>query len=646
MNHESKNGFEYVRPENNKPSWLRNRFDKVKADFETSVPNQQRHGSVKVKSGWKKAYSQRNLNGQSAKSNHNRFHNVYARTLVDTHTRRTVKVIQVWIPKGLIQSGPKKVFVAEESNKHWADSDSDYTSSSSSSSDNEQEEVNCLMANDSMEDEVFDFSSLEFTREELISALHEMVNEYRKLSQTFEEVKAENGSLKNSSGEPDNLKTEISKLKAENESLRMMSEELTFENYQLNSLVSSWTKSSVSLNKLNDSQKSINDKSGLGFNFDESCIRETSTQSNLEGGKFNEMNFVKSSMTHDMDESIEHNDQISEKMNHESEDCFEYVRPENNKPSWLRNRFVKVKAHFETSVPNQQRRGSMKVKSGWKKVHPQRNLNGQSVKSNHNRFHNVYARTLVDTHTRRTVKVIQTSHAAPRNLDTQRNNAPRDLMGNVEIIDLTNDNHVQEQISPGMQVAGSGTTITLDTMQTDPSIRHQISERASPRPAPPIVDLHAQHLARTTSSQRRPPRAQRPSTNQATAAQSGSPSGRPPRNDLHKAARPEARPGAQRSGHDARQARKLRPSLARQARDQRAQWRSLWRRRVRRCRAVDVRRYFGLLDLKFNVRYNYGNFVLIRSENHGSDTTVGIRITPPGEAAEEQKNMSGRRSIR
>ncbi|KZT76890.1 hypothetical protein F511_46086 [Dorcoceras hygrometricum] len=30
--------------------------------------------------------------------------------------------------------------------------------------------------------------------------------------------------------------------------------------------------------------------------------------------------------------------------------------------------------------------------------------------------------------------------------------------------------------------------------------------------------------------------------------------------------------------------------------------------------------------------------VLIRSENHGSDATVGIRITSPGEAAEEQKN--------
>ncbi|KZV22382.1 hypothetical protein F511_25895 [Dorcoceras hygrometricum] len=43
-----------------------------------------------------------------------------------------------------------------------------------------------------------------------------------------------------------------------------------------------------------------------------------------------------------------------------------------------------------------------------------------------------------------------------------------------------------------------------------------------------------------------------------------------PRNGLRKAARPEARPGARRIGHDARQACKLRPSLARQAHGQRA----------------------------------------------------------------------------
>ncbi|KZV21067.1 hypothetical protein F511_12094 [Dorcoceras hygrometricum] len=227
------------------------------------------------------------------------------------------------------------------------------------------------MANDFMEDEVFDFSNIEFTREDLISALHEMVDEYRKLSQTFEEVKAENKSLKNSSGEPsvsqlgesDSLKTELSKLKTEIESLRMKSEELTFENGQLNYL-------------------------------------------------------------------------ISGKMNHESKNGFEYVRPE-NKPSWLRNRIVKVKADFETSVPKQQRHGSVKVKSGWKKAYSQRNLNGQSAKSNHNRFHNVYARTLVDTHTRRTVKgQFQESegHNDDRRSAPSRTRSSRDEEEEVEVL--------------------------------------------------------------------------------------------------------------------------------------------------------------------------------------------------------------------
>ncbi|KZT76865.1 hypothetical protein F511_46110 [Dorcoceras hygrometricum] len=58
----------------------------------------------------------------------------------------------------------RKVLVAEESNKNWADTDSDSTSSSSSSSDSEQEEVHCLMADQTSDDEVFDFSNIEFTR--------------------------------------------------------------------------------------------------------------------------------------------------------------------------------------------------------------------------------------------------------------------------------------------------------------------------------------------------------------------------------------------------------------------------------------------------------------------------------------------------
>ncbi|KZV28546.1 delphilin-like [Dorcoceras hygrometricum] len=57
----------------------------------------------------------------------------------------------------------RKVLVAEESTKSWADSDSESSSSSSSSSDSEQEEVHCLMADHMDDDEVFDFSNVEFT---------------------------------------------------------------------------------------------------------------------------------------------------------------------------------------------------------------------------------------------------------------------------------------------------------------------------------------------------------------------------------------------------------------------------------------------------------------------------------------------------
>ncbi|KZV17474.1 hypothetical protein F511_12580 [Dorcoceras hygrometricum] len=122
----------------------------------------------------------------------------------------------------------RKVLVAEESTKSWADIDSESSSSSSSSRDSEQEEVHCLMADQTSDDEVFDFSNIEFTREDLVSALNDMVKEYRKLSHSFEEVKAENISLKSSSTESssdelediDSLKIELRKLTAENDLLR------------------------------------------------------------------------------------------------------------------------------------------------------------------------------------------------------------------------------------------------------------------------------------------------------------------------------------------------------------------------------------------------------------------------------------------
>ncbi|KZV40746.1 hypothetical protein F511_30689 [Dorcoceras hygrometricum] len=195
----------------------------------------------------------------------------------------------------------------QESTKSWADTDSESSSSSSSSSDSEQEEVHCIMADQTSDDEVFDFSNVEFTREDLVSALNEMVKEYRKLSHSFEEVKAENSDLKNSSAEPsafelgeaDSLKIELSKLTPENELLREESSELKAEIERLNELVSSWNQSSRSLHKLQESQKPANDRTGLGFNSSENSEGETSTLSQPVYDKCNKMSFVKANVIYD-----------------------------------------------------------------------------------------------------------------------------------------------------------------------------------------------------------------------------------------------------------------------------------------------------------------------------------------------------------
>ncbi|KZV49927.1 hypothetical protein F511_29169 [Dorcoceras hygrometricum] len=151
----------------------------------------------------------------------------------------------------------RKVLVAEESTKSWADSDSDTSSSSSSSSESVQEEVHCFMADQTDEDEVFDFSNVEFTRDDLVIALNDMVKEYRKLSHSFEEAKSKKMSLKSSSAESssdeledaDILKTELSKLQAENELLRNEISELKAEVAKSTVEMSSWNKANITLQK-------------------------------------------------------------------------------------------------------------------------------------------------------------------------------------------------------------------------------------------------------------------------------------------------------------------------------------------------------------------------------------------------------------
>ncbi|KZV16330.1 hypothetical protein F511_27149 [Dorcoceras hygrometricum] len=175
-----------------------------------------------------------------------------------------------------------------------------------------------------------------FTQEDLVNALIEMIYEYKKLSQTFEDVKAENECLKDKSDdasclqldESDSLNTELSKLKTENESLRSKSNVLTSENDRLNLVMSSWKKSSISLGKLHEVQKPFNDRTGLSLSSGESSSSDTSTQSYLTDDKLKRMSFVKSS----------------------------YAEPENSKPSWLKNRLDKdrAKAGSQSSELHQQ----------------------------------------------------------------------------------------------------------------------------------------------------------------------------------------------------------------------------------------------------------------------------------------------------
>ncbi|KZV25897.1 hypothetical protein F511_20521 [Dorcoceras hygrometricum] len=186
------------------------------------------------------------------------------------------------------------------------------------------------MADQTSEDEVFDFANIEFTREDLIDELNDMVKEYEKLSHSFEEIKAANKSLKNSS-----IESSIDTL----DDIDSLKTELT-------------------------------------------------------------------SVTYDSYESITYNDQTSQKLNHKGKAGIGYQRPENSNPNWLKNKLDKdkVKSGSKLFVPNQPRRNSTKVKSGWRKVQPRRDLNGQNMKSTLNRSHHGFAQTLTDSSTGKTIK--------------------------------------------------------------------------------------------------------------------------------------------------------------------------------------------------------------------------------------------------
>ncbi|KZV22817.1 spindle pole body component 110-like [Dorcoceras hygrometricum] len=124
-----------------------------------------------------------------------------------------------------------------------------------------------------------------------------MVQEYKKLSQSFEEVKAEKESCSHkaelvSSSE---MQAALSMLATENDDLRSRSEEMLNENQRLAGIISSWTRSSTSLDKLHGAMKPSGDKTELDYDGSDSSIAETSYNPQLSRTKLQTMNFVKSS---------------------------------------------------------------------------------------------------------------------------------------------------------------------------------------------------------------------------------------------------------------------------------------------------------------------------------------------------------------
>ncbi|KZV47711.1 two-component sensor histidine kinase bacteria [Dorcoceras hygrometricum] len=112
------------------------------------------------------------------------------------------------------------------------------------------------------------------------------------------EVKAEKESYANkaelvSSCE---MQAALSKLATENDELRSRSQEILKENQHLAEIISSWTKSSASLDKLHGAMKPSGDRSGLGYGSNDDNTEETSCTSNLDRRKLQTMNFVRSSV--------------------------------------------------------------------------------------------------------------------------------------------------------------------------------------------------------------------------------------------------------------------------------------------------------------------------------------------------------------
>ncbi|KZV55432.1 hypothetical protein F511_40966 [Dorcoceras hygrometricum] len=267
--------------------------------------------------------------------------------------------------------------------------------------------------------------------------------DYRKLSHSFEEAKAENISLKSSSIQSisdelediDSLKIELSKLTVENELLRSESSELKAEVEKLTKEMSSWNQSARALHKLHEIQKSVYDKTGLGFSSGESSEGETSTQSQSAYDKFNKMSFVKANVIYDCFESITFDDQNSPKLSDNGKAGIVF----NN-----RSLTVEESAHV---------------------VFDETSFKSNSDASLHDLCSRLESKSLEESDD--DVPQRQSAEEEQPAVVTTHNNIQQDLTGNPIVIDLTNVDQPQDQIAPSAPAAGG--VVTNDQPADDQS---------------------------------------------------------------------------------------------------------------------------------------------------------------------------------
>ncbi|XP_047306305.1 uncharacterized protein LOC124909696 [Impatiens glandulifera] len=148
------------------------------------------------------------------------------------------------------------------------------------------------------EEEVFDFSSKEFTKEDLVTALNDMVIEFKNLSAIVPtRLSVHTNELSNfQTGESSETKTdESTELSYENEKLKEIVQSLTEENERSKYVMAAWKKSSEAVSQISTYQRHPKCKFGIGYKGGKSDNHKHSKELNLNKNKLPFISFVKSS---------------------------------------------------------------------------------------------------------------------------------------------------------------------------------------------------------------------------------------------------------------------------------------------------------------------------------------------------------------